>query len=171
MRKVRLDVSKFGLVVGAKIKLELINSIGKLQATTSGYSLDKSIIIENITIIEVKLLESDLVDFLHFYKITLNSELSFTFRVPTNDDSSTHDLISLFKLSCYKGIINQDNKSLSPLFTKKLDFYFSGENPHFTKVEKDIVQLYEYYANDVINGTATIDIMKMMDQYLSKIGF
>jgi len=169
MRVVMFDISKFGLNVDDEIEINLIDSVGNLLTTSSGYSLNKKIILTE-ELQKIELQESEYIDVLHFYKIKLPNESSFIFNVPFNSEKKPHDLISLFKLACYKGIINQEEKSLSRKFTNKLDIYFTGKNPHFTNPESEVVRLYEYYADEIKETTSTIDIMKMMDEYLSTLG-
>jgi hypothetical protein len=38
------------------------------------------------------------------------------------------------------------------------------------RTQKEVVNLYEYYANEIKDTTSTIDIMQMMDEYLATVG-
>jgi len=165
MRTVTLDISKLGLVVGDAIKVQLVNSIGKLLLSSSGYMLD-STTITTANIFEISLLENEYIDSISNYKIILPSTISFTFKVPVSQENNPHDLLSLMRIGNTKDIINEDTKSLDSEFVKKLDLYFSGENPHFNKTQKNVVELYSYYADNVLKTTSTIDVMQLMDEYL-----
>lgn len=168
MRTVTLDISKFGLIVGDTIKLQLINSVGGICASKSGYTLDATIVLDSTTF-EIELLESEYIDMISFYQITLPNTLKFNFTVPSSFENTPHDLLSLLQLACYKGIINIEENKLEESFVEKLDLFFTGENPHFTNTQKDVVNLYIYYADKVIDTTSTIDIMQMMDEYLATL--
>lgn len=168
MREVTLDIAKLGLIVGDVLKIQLIDSVGNVCIANSGYMLDTPITLSSTTL-SVELLESSYINMLSFYKITLPSGLKFKFNVPFSFEGTPHDMLSLLQLGCYEGIIDKANSTLSENFVAKLDLYFSGENPYFTKTELDVVRLYEYYANEVIDTTSTIDIMQMMDEYLATI--
>lgn len=168
MREVTLTIAKLGLNVGDVIKLQLIDSVGNVCMANTGYKLDETITLSTPTL-NTELLENSYISMLSFYRITLPNGLKFKFSVPFNFEGVPHDMLSLLQLGCYKGIIDQINGTLTKDFVAKLDLYFTGENPHFTKVELDIVRLYEYYADDVYGTTSTIDIMQMMDEYLATI--
>lgn len=168
MREVTLDIAKLGLIVGDAIKLQLVNSVGNVCMASSGYFLDTAITLSS-TIFTIELLENEFVNMRSSYKLTLSNGISFNFNVPYSAQNSPHDLLSLLQLGCYEGIIDKAKNSLDENFVQKLDLYFSGENPHFSKTELDVVRLYEYYANEVIDTTSTIDIMQMMDEYLATI--
>lgn len=168
MREVTLDIAKLGLIVGNAIKIKLINSVGGACMSSSGYFLDTTIILTTPTL-TIELLENKYIDMLTFYQLTIPNGLKFNFSVPFSLEGTPHDLMSLLQLGCYEGIIDQTTSTLAENFIAKLDLYFSGENPHFTKTELDVVRLYEYYANEVIDTTSTIDVMQMMDEYLATI--
>jgi len=168
MREVTLNIAKLGLNVGDVIKLQLINSVGGACMSSSGYFLDLTATLQSTTF-TIDLLENEFVNMCSSYKLTLPNGISFNFSVLYSAQNSPHDLLSLLQLGCYGGIIDKAKNSLDENFVQKLDLYFSGENPHFTKTELDVVRLYEYYANEIIDTTSTIDIMQMMDEYLATI--
>jgi|LGOV01.1.fsa_nt_gb hypothetical protein len=167
MRKVSLDISKLGLIVNDVIKLQLINTVGGLLISTSGYFLDKDITLASATF-EYDLLQSEDINQISTYKLTLPNALEFTFNLPSDDENQTHDLLSLLRIGCYTGIVKDGE--LDSKFIEKLNLYFTGENPHFSTTEKDLVNLYEYYADEIIDTTSTIDIVRKMDKYLATIG-
>jgi hypothetical protein len=76
-------------------------------------------------------------------------------------------MLSLCRLGCTKGIINQNG--LDDRFIKKLDMYFLGEIPRFSESQKAVVELYKYFADNFYNTTITIDVMQLMDEHLTKI--
>ncbi|MDT8337590.1 MAG: hypothetical protein RQ763_00180 [Sulfurimonas sp.] len=168
MREVTLDIAKLGLIVTDTLQIQLVNSVGNVCMSSSGYKLDTAIVLSSTTL-SIELLENSYINMLTFYRITLPSGIKFKFSVPFGLEGIPHDMLSLLQLGCYEEIIDKDNNTLSSAFVTKLDLYFAGENPHFTKTELDIVRLYEYYANEIIDTTSTIDIMQMMDEYLATI--
>lgn len=168
MRKVALTIAKLNINVGNKIIIKLVDSVGKETVSTFGYSCDKEITVDN-TIEEIELLENEFIPHITNYKLILDSGLEFTFRVPYSIDATPHDLISLLNIGCVYGIIDVYERKLDDQFIEKLNLYFTGENPHFTPPQKDVVALYEYYANEVIDTTYTIDVIQMMDEYLSTL--
>ena len=170
MRRVSLDISKLGLIVGDVIKLQLTDSVGKLMTSTVGFSLDVSITLDN-NIFTYDLLESNNVNRISYYKLTLPNLLTFNFTLPSCIDGKPHDLLSLLSIGCFRDIIQIDGNAvkLDCKFIEKLNLYFTGENPHFNSTEYDLVKLYEYYAENVIDSISTIDIIKLMDIYLSTI--
>lgn len=169
MRKVALTISKLGLIIGDVVNIELINSIGSLYVSPTGYQKNENITITT-DVLNIDLMENDLMPNITSYKITLPSTVNFTFRVPSSTTSlESHDLISLFNIGCVKGVIDTFTRALDADFVEKLNDYFTGKNPHFTAAQKDIVALYEYYANEIIDTTTTIDVIEMMDTYLSTL--
>lgn len=168
MRKVAFPIAKLNVIIGDKITIKLVDSVGKDAVSTFGYSCNKEITVAN-AIEEIELLENEFIPFLTNYKLILASELEFTFRVPSSTETTSHDLISLLNIGCVYGIIDIYERRLDDKFVEKLNLYFTGENPHFTPPQKDVVALYEYYANEVINTTYTIDVIQMMDEYLSTL--
>lgn len=169
MREVTLTISKLGLHVGDVIKLKLIDSVGNACMSSSGYSLDSTVTLST-AIFTTELLENSYINKKSTYQIMLPSGVKFNFSVPYSLQNRPHDMLSLLQLGCYEGIINRANNSLDENFIQKLDLYFSGENPHFTQTELDVVRLYEYYADEIVETVSTIDIMQMMDEYLATIG-
>ena len=173
MRIVNANISKLGLKIDDTIKVQLLNTIGKPHMTLDGYSLDEDIVIANDTL-ELSLMENDNIDSISFYKITIPSGFEFTFTVPISptSDNPKHDLISLLSIGCFDEIIDIENQSklLNPNFLEKLNLYFTGENPYFTDNEKSLIELYEYYADNIKGTESTIDIVQMMDEYLATIG-
>lgn len=168
MREVTLDIAKLGLIVGDVLKIQLIDSVGNACMASTGYKLDTTLTLSTTTL-TTELLENSYINMLSFYRITLPSGLKFKFSVPFSLEGTPHDMLSLLQLGCYEGIIDKANGTLTENFVEKLNLYFSGENPHFTKTELDIVRLYEYYANEIYGTPSTIDIMQMMDEYLATI--
>lgn len=168
MREVTLTIAKLGLIVGDVIKLQLINSVGAPCMSSDGYSLDLDITLTSDTF-SITIHENEHINMLTFYKLTLPSGMKFNFSVPYSFENIAHDLLSLLQLGCYEGIINKSNNTLDERFVQKLDNYFTGENAHFSKTELDVVRLYEYYASEVISTSSTVDVFKMMDEYLATI--
>lgn len=169
MREVTLTIAKLGLIVGNVIKIQLINSIGNPCMLSSGYSLNTDITLSS-EILTLELLENEHNNNdIAIYQIILPTAIKFNFSVPYSFENTPHDLLSLLQLGCYENIINKYDNKLDDKFVQKLENYFIGENPHFTKTELNIVRLYEYYANEVIDTTSTIDILKMMDAYIATI--
>lgn len=170
MRDVTLGISLIGLNVGDVIKLELVDSMGNLCTRASdGYGVDETITLSN-TVFSKTLLENEAMDVLSHYKITLENGIYYNFELRLSDSSSApHDLYSLLQFGCVASIINKYTKKLENSFLKKLDVYFSGGNAHFNVREQDVVTLYEYYADNVISTTSTIDVIRLMDAYLSTL--
>ena len=168
MRRVTLVIKKLGLVVGDTIDIKLINSVGGLLLSNSGYMLDKEVTLSS-ELFYFYFLENEHIDSLSSYQITLPSSLIFTFKVPVSNTNIPHDILSLLRLGCTKGIIDTTSKTLDIDFVKKLDIYFTGGNPYFTSTQRDVVALYDYYADEVIDTNSTIDVMQMMDEYLATI--
>ncbi|MBE0498588.1 MAG: hypothetical protein IBX43_05025 [Campylobacterales bacterium] len=169
MRKVTLNIASLSLVAGDTITLKLINSVGSPCYSRSGYTIDQSFVLA-ADVFEVELKETDLVGIVSSYQLTLPSGLKFNFTVPPSLENIPHELLSLTRLACYADIINQNTKQLDSEFIKQLDLYFTGENPRFSSVQRDLVELYEYYADTVHATPSTIDIMQMMDEYLATLG-
>lgn len=168
MREVTLEIAKLGLNVGDVVKLKLIDSVGNACMSSSGYSLDITTTLLSANF-SIELLENKYINKITSYQIILPSGIKFNFTVPYSLQNAPHDMLSLLQLGCYEGIIDRANKSLDENFIQKLELHFMGKNPRFTKTELDVVRLYEYYANEVIDTTSTIDIMQMMDAYLATI--
>jgi len=167
MRTVSIDISKLRLNVGDKITIQLINSIGDLATTIDGYSLDEEITLDSV--FSKELMPTQDIDFISTYKLIFPNASYINFIVPSTN-TTAHDLLSLFKMPCTDGVINKDN-SLSNSFIAKLDLYLIGESPNFNANELNIVKLYEYFADEIISDTTkTIDIMEVMDKYLTTIG-
>lgn len=173
MRTVSANISKLGLNINDTIKVQLLNSIGKPCLSNDGYFYHKDIVITSDTL-KLTLKENDTISSKSFYKITTNNGVEFSFELLSSafDTNPTHDLISLLKIGCFENIVYLKNneKLLNSTFLKKLELYFTGENPHFTNTEKALVDLYEYYADEVIETDSTIDIIQMMDEYLGTLG-
>jgi hypothetical protein len=173
VRTVSANISKLGLNIGDTIKVQLLNSIGKPALSSDGYFYDKDISIDS-DILSLTLKENDTIHTKTFYKITTQAGFEFSFEILTSllEDNPTHDLISLLYIGCFENIvyIKNNEKLLSDSFLQKLESYFTGENPHFTNAEKSLIDLYEYYADEVIGTDTTIDIIQMMDEYLATLG-
>ena len=165
MRDVTLDISLIGLVVGDIIKLQLVDSMGNAYLR-GGYSIDESITLSTATFTK-NLLENESLEDLTHYKITLVSGVYYNFILPENTSNKAHDLYALLKFGCVDSVMNAGK--LDKNFLKKLDVYFSGRDAHFNVRQQDVVTLYEYYADNIINTTSTIDIIRVMDEYLSTI--
>ena len=172
MRKIYLEVARLNLVNGDTVKIELLNSVGNPLTTNSAYSFSQDITIDS-DVLELELLENTLIDSYSFYKLSISADIYFNFKLPHNDNNIPHELTSLLTIGCVKGVINmsQDVKKLDDDFVKKLEFYFTGENSHFTPTQREIVEIYEYYANNIIeNNGLTIDVAEAIDMALSKTG-
>jgi len=169
LRDVTLDISLLGLNVGDEITLTLVDSMGN-QYTGNGYTLNENITLDS-QLFTKTLLENEAFKARTHYKLTLVSGIYYNFELHlSNSSTNPHDLYSLLTFGCVDSIINKDTKKLDDEFVKKLDIYFSGEYPHFNTQQQDLVTLYEYYANSVINTDYTIDVIRLMDAYLSTIG-
>lgn len=168
MRKIQLSVSKLGMSIGDTFTVRLVDTVGKPLISTIGYSFD-SVLTANTEIMEIELLENDLIPGISNYKIILQSGLNFTFKVPLSDNTTPHELMSLLSIGCVYGVIDIDGNRLDDRFLEKLDLFFSGENPNFSAAQHDVVRMYQRYADEVYGTTATIDVMQMMDEYLSTL--
>ena len=164
MRKVQLTVSKFSLIVGDTMSIQLVDTVGNKLISPRGYLFDETITVSS-DIVEIELLENDHIHGISNYKLMLPSGLNFNFKVPVSDTTVPHELTSLLSIGCVYGVIDIDGGRLDDRFVEKLDLFFSGENPHFSDAQKDVVRLYTYYADSVHGGTSTIDVMRMMDEY------
>jgi len=167
MRKISLSISELGLSIGDEITIQLIDSVGCVLK--SAFIENKTYAITN-DVFETELLENDKIKVLSSYEITLPSSLSFYFKIPTNNENTPHELTSLLSLACYENIIDKKHNKLYDDFVVKLDKYFSHEYVRLNTTELSVIKLYEYYANNILHGANTIDIMKLMDEYLSTIG-
>jgi len=168
MRTVTMDITKLGLTIGDTITIRLVNIMGGMLVDTSGYLLD-STITTTTTTFSIELLENEFIETDSIYKIILPSSLSFTFKVPFSQENIPHDMLALMRLGCTENIINEETRNLESGFVEKLDIYFAGNHPRFSKKQEDVVALYMYYADAILDTSSTIDIMKMMDEYLSTI--
>lgn len=169
MRTVTLNISKLGLVITNTINLQLVDSVGNIYVSPSGYALDEDIVLDNAVFSKELPISSEML-IISYYKLTLPNSLYFNFQVPsTSLYDAPHDLLSLLSIGCVDGIIDKHEKKLEADFVEKLELYFTGENPHFSAVQKDVVNLFEYYADEIKDGDSTIDIMQMMDEYLATI--
>ncbi len=170
MRDVTLDIALIGLTVGDVITLELVDSMGNVYTRESdGYSVNETITLD-AQIFQKTLEETSAFELLTHYKITLSSGIYYNFELPISDTSSAaHDLYPLLKFGCIASILNKYTNKLDNAFVKKLDVYFSVGNPHFSLQQQDVVTLYEYYADNIIDTTSTIDVMRLMDSYLSTL--
>lgn len=168
MRTVTLDVSKLGLVVGNVVTLKLIDSVGNDYVAPSGYTINEDITLTSDTL-SVKLLENEKIQNISYYKLILPNKQEFNFQVPLSLENIPHDLMGLSSICCVDDVINKYTKELSNGFILKLEKYFTGENPHFSDGEQSIINLYEYYANEVIATSSTVDTMKMIDESLATI--
>lgn len=172
VRTVIAPISKLGLNLNDTITVALISSVGKPLLTNDGYFYSENIEILSDTL-TLNLRENDTIENISEYRLTTPKEFSFSFRVPSSPvlDDTPHDLISLLNIGCYKEIIEiyENKATLHPKFLSKLDIFFTGENPYFTDQEKSLVDLYEYYADNVISMDSTIDVVRMMDEHLATI--
>lgn len=170
MRDVTLDISLIGLSVGDTVTLTLVDSMGN-QCTyaSDGYTINESITLDS-QLFTKTLLENEALEALTHYKITLDSGIYYNFELHLSDSSAAaHDLYPLLTFGCIASIINKYTQKLDNDFVKKLDVYFGGGNAHFSVQQQDVVRLYEYYADNVINTNYTIDIIRLMDEYLATI--
>jgi hypothetical protein len=168
MRKVTLDISLLHLNVGDTVHISLVNSVGNKCVASNGFAIDTDFILDS-PLFEIELLENENVGKISSYELSLASSLKLVFTVPARIDNTPHELLSLSRLGCAKGIIDKYTKKLSDDFVTKLDRYFIGEKPNFTPTQKAVVELYVYYADNVIETLSTIDIMQLMDEYLATI--
>jgi len=168
LRKISLKVLNLGINVGDTINIQLVNLVGKPLITLDGYLLNENITIDSL-IWEKELRENDTIQSDSSYKLTLPNGFVFNFTIKTTPTQKTIDLIGQLKISCYSDIIDMKNneKVLSDNFIKKLDIYFTGENPYFTKTEQSLFDLYVYYADNIHESETTIDVVEILDEYLS----
>jgi hypothetical protein len=172
MRIVSCPISKLGLVVGDVVNVVLLNSVGTPLLSRRGFSMSSNVAIDS-DILSLELLENDLIEQQSHYKLTLPNGLAFNFTIEsTLTETIPHDLIYLLHAGCYYGIVKDTNGDveLDEKFLSKLDIYFSGENPFFTKTEQELVDLFIYYADEIKNSGSTIDLVKKIDAYLSTLG-
>ncbi|MEA2017786.1 MAG: hypothetical protein U9N59_05000 [Campylobacterota bacterium] len=167
MRLIKTTINKLGLKIGDTVTLQLINSVGDIFMTSSGYSLDKKINIISDTL-EFSIMETDKIDTISTYKLTLPSSNYFVFTIMSSTSTNPHELTSLFKIGCYDGVLNISNSKVTLLdtFAEKLNLYFLQKINNFTQTEMDIVNLYIYYADEIMQSNMTIDVSQMMDSYL-----
>jgi len=170
LRDVTIDISLIGLNVGDEITLMLVDSMGNQYVRASdGYTVNENIIL-NSSLFKKTLLENEALEALTHYKITLTSGIYYNFELHLSDSSTaSHDIYPLISFGCIDSIINKYTQKLDNDFVKKLDVYFSGGEAHFNVQQQDVVTLYEYYADNVIGTDYTIDVIRLMDEYLSTI--
>ena len=170
MRDVTLDISLIGLNVSDTITLMLVDSMGQQYTRASdGYTVNESITLDS-PLFTKTLLENEALEALTHYKITIASGIYYNFELHLSDSSSAaHDLYPLLSFGCVNSIINKYTQKLDNDFVKKLGVYFSGGEAHFNVQQQDVVTLYEYYADNVIDTNYTIDVIRLMDEYLSTI--
>ncbi len=164
MRTVYAKLDSLGLSAGDEVTIHLCNSVG--ISVNALFSLP-SIVVCDDSLFRVSLLENKKIQFESYYKLTLPSELHFTFRVPVSFENRPHELTSLMKMGCHSQTVTQEG--LHPDFIEKLDFYFIGKESHFTNAQQDLVDMYIFYANSVVDDDiGTIDIVQKMDEYLAQ---
>ena len=170
MRDIALDISLIGLNVGDALTLTLVDSMGNQYTHASdGYTIKETITLDT-PLFTKTLLENEALDALTHYKITLESGIYYNFELHLSDSSTKpHDLYPLLSFGCIASILNKYTQKLEPDFLQKLDIYFSGGEPHFNVRQQDVVTLYEYYADNVLDTNYTIDIIRVMDEYLSTL--
>ena len=168
MRTVALDISKFRLNVGDTINIKLIDSVGNDCISSNGYFLNEDIVLDD-SVFSIELLENENINIITNYKLTLPSKLHFNFQVPYSQNDTVHDLLSLLRIGCISEVIDKHTKQLDSKFVEKLNLFFTGENPHFSAMQKEVVKLYEYYADEIIEEERTIDVIEMIDNYLATI--
>lgn len=168
MRNVTLDITALNLSIYNVINIVLIDSVGNPCIANNGFTINATITLESNTF-NIDLLPNAHVGRVSSYQLTLPSTMKLLFTVPENIDGTPHELLSLCRLGCVRGIINIHNQTLDVEFIEKLDLYLSGDNPYFTASQKAVVELYEYYADHVYETASTIDVMRMMDEYLATI--
>lgn len=166
MREVYAKLGQFGLNAGDSVKIHLLNSVG--DVCNMVYSINETVVCGDDSL-RVSLLENERIPFESHYQITLPNTLSFTFHLPISSDNLLHDLMSLVRMGCYEEFFI-DGK-LIPSFIEKLELFFTGENPHFTNKEQSLLNMYIFYADEVIDdGVATVDVALSMDDCLASIG-
>jgi len=170
LRDVALDISLIGLNVGDGVTLTLVDSMGNQYTRSSdGYTINETITLDS-PLFTKELLENEALEALTHYKLTLESGIYYNFELHLSDSSKEpHDLYPLLSFGCIASILNKYTQKLENDFVKKLDIYFSGGEPHFNVRQQDVVTLYEYYANSVIDTNYTIDIIRIIDEYLSTL--
>jgi len=165
MRDVTLDISSIGLSVGDIISLQLVDSMGN----SYNGSVEESITLQSATFTK-SLLENEAIEALTYYKLTLPNGIYYNFQLHLDSESTApHDLYPLLKFGCIASVFSTETNKLDNDFVKKLDIYFSGREAHFSVRQQDVVTLYEYYADNIINTTSTIDIIRKIDEYLSTL--
>lgn len=170
MREIVLDIAKLGLNVADEINITLVDSVGNKYITDDGYSLDKNYVISN-PIFKTLLYENDLISSDTHYKLSIPSSLTFNFKLNKDIENISHDLYYLLKMGCVKSIFDTSSPTLQldKKFVENLNRYFTGEIPHFTSTQQAVVDMYEYYANEIIDTQRTIDVLKLIDNLLSQL--
>jgi len=172
MRKIALNINNIGLHINDIINIKLINNMGKPCTTPTGYSFDKDITVTAF-IINIELLENDKILFTTSYKLTLKNGTTFDFTVPISKEINPlpHDFSSLLKIGCFNNIINISNgtTSVASDFIKRFEAFIQKENVSFSEDEKDLIDMYIFYANNIYKKDITIDIIKELDQFLGSI--
>jgi len=169
LRDVTLDISLIGLNVGDAITLTLVDSMGQ-EYTRSAHAINETITL-NSTLFTKSLLENKAIKACTHYKLTLESGIYYNFELHLSDSSTAaHDLYPLLYFGCVASIINKNTQKLDDDFVKKIDVYFAGGEAHFNERQQDVVTLYEYYADNVIDKNYTIDIIRLIDKYIATIG-
>lgn len=168
MRNVLLAISKFGLSVGNSVTIQLVDRLGNIYVSPRGFSINQSFTLADSTL-SVALEESENILQETHYKLILPSGAEFTFRVPFSEENTPHDMAALMQIGCVDDVLDRYTGVLCDEMLEKLDLYFLGKNPRFSATQRDVVKLYEYYADEVIDTQATIDVTEMIDIYLSQI--
>lgn len=174
MRSVTTPIAKLGLQIGDAITLKLVDSVGVVCVAPNGYALDEAITM-GAEVWTISLLENDAIPMMTQYKLGLPNGVHFNFTVPGDSyDDAPHDLTPLLQLGCTDDVIDPYTGELADDFKEQLDIYYLGGNPHFNWIQKELTAMYEYYADNIYNVEpaqmqSTIDIMRMMDEYLATL--
>ena len=170
MRTVSFPIAKLGLSIGDTITIKLVDSVGNIYVDASGYTLSEAFTLDSATF-EYTLMETDTMLLDAKYKLVLPSGIEFSFKIFKSSETLAHDLISLLHIACYKDVISviDGETQLDTKFLRELDLYFLGKSYFFTPTQQSLVNLYEYYADNVYGTSSTVDVVAMMDKHLTQI--
>lgn len=170
LRKVEANIDSLGLSIGDVVTITLLNVIGKpVSFIEDGklISCNKQITIDN-KILSLELWENDNSNSTTYYQLTVN-DINYNFTVPKG--TGTHDLMSLFQTICTDEVYYIFNGQISfeTQFIEKIKKYFDGEEPYFTKNQKEVFEQFIYFADNVYGTDRTIDKIEMLNIYLGSL--
>lgn len=170
MRKVETEIVNLGLENGSVVHLSLLDIIGRpLSFVEDGKLIkyDDDITIDSDTL-SFELWENENSNSISYYQLTIN-EINYKFTVPKG--SGTHELMSLFTLSCNDEIsyILRGQTYFNEDFIKKIKTYLNGEEPYFSKNQQNVFDQFVYFGNEIHGTDRTIDSAEALNKYLGSI--